>query len=425
MSTAVSATPQSQITSLNPATGVSLESFALHTEAEIDAKLGAAAAAQSAWALTSFEERAAAMRRAAAYLRANIERFALHATREMGKLLSDARAEIEKSAAACEFYAEHAARFLADEPVLSNAAESYIAYQPLGVVLAVMPWNFPYWQVFRFAAPALMAGNGGVLKHASNVTRCALDIEEVFAQSGFPAHLFTTLIVPGAEVHRLIADDRIAAITLTGSEGAGVSVATESGRALKKNVLELGGSDAFIVLADADISAAAKTAVKARFQNAGQSCICAKRFIVERAIYDRFVAAFLAESETLVVGSPEDAGTTLGPLARVDLRDDLIDIVERSVALGARVVAGGKPLPGPGAFMQPTVLVDVTPEMRSFARKRSDRSQPSSQQMMPNMHCDSPTIQSSGLAERSGRATSIAANASLGASNRAPFSLTA
>ena len=212
-----------QITSCNPATGQALESFALDTEAEIDRKLGVAAAAQSAWTLTTFEERAAAMHRAAAYLRDNSERFALHATREMGKLLVDARAEIEKSASACDFYAERAEQFLADEPMQSNAAESYLAYQPLGVVLAVMPWNFPYWQVFRFAAPALMAGNGGVLKHASNVTRWALDIKEVFARSGFPAHLFTTLVVPGANVHRLIADDRIAAVTLTGSEGAGRS----------------------------------------------------------------------------------------------------------------------------------------------------------------------------------------------------------
>ena len=244
------------------------------------------------------------MRRAGAYLRANKARFALNATREMGKPIGDAEAEVEKCAWACDFYAEHAEEFLADEHIASTATDSYIAYQPLGVVLAVMPWNFPYWQVFRFAAPALMAGNAGVLKHASNVTRCALDIEETFRESGFPAGTFTTLIVPGAEVKPLIADDRIAAVTITGSEPAGVSVASESGQALKKHVLELGGSDAFIVLADADLAAAAKTAAKARFQNAGQSCICGKRFIVEEAIYDRFVAAFIEESKAYASAIP-------------------------------------------------------------------------------------------------------------------------
>jgi succinate-semialdehyde dehydrogenase/glutarate-semialdehyde dehydrogenase len=354
------------VDSINPATGAKLESFALHTPAELDATLDRAVAAQREWARRSFAERAVLMKRAGAYLRANKARFALNATREMGKPIGDAEAEVDKCAWACDFYADHAEGFLADEHIASTASESYIAYQPLGVVLAVMPWNFPYWQVFRFAAPALMAGNAGVLKHASNVTRCALDIEETFRESGFPAGAFSTVIVPGSEVKHLIADDRIAAVTITGSEPAGVSVASESGRALKKHVLELGGSDAFIVLADADLAAAAKTAAKARFQNAGQSCICGKRFIVEDAIYDRFVAAFIEESKAYRTGDPEDRATTMGPLARADLRDDLVKQIDGSVAMGARVVLGGTAPQGPGAYFEATVLVDVDDTMPVF-----------------------------------------------------------
>jgi acyl-CoA reductase-like NAD-dependent aldehyde dehydrogenase len=362
----VTVTQRKTVDSVNPATGAVLESFELHSQAQIDAALDAAVDAQRSWAQRSFAERGALMKKAAAYLRANAARFALNATREMGKPIGDAEAEVEKCAWACDFYAENAAAFLADEHIASTATESFIAYQPLGVVLAVMPWNFPYWQVFRFAAPALMAGNTGILKHASNVTRCALDIEETFANSGFPAGAFTTLIVPGAEVKHLIADDRIAAVTITGSEPAGVSVASESGRALKKHVLELGGSDAFIVLADADLPAAAKTAAKARFQNAGQSCICGKRFIVEDAIYDRFVAAFVEASQAYKAGDPEDRTTTMGPLARTDLRDDLIKQIDGSVAKGARIALGGTAPAGPGAFFDATVLVDVDRTMPVF-----------------------------------------------------------
>jgi acyl-CoA reductase-like NAD-dependent aldehyde dehydrogenase len=354
------------VDSINPATGDKLESFNLHSQVELDRILEAAVAAQRGWSTRTFADRAALMKRAAAYLRENKARFALNATREMGKPIAEAEAEIEKCAWGCEFYADNAEKFLADEHIASTASDSYIAYQPLGVVLAVMPWNFPYWQVFRFAAPALMAGNAGVLKHASNVTRCALDIDEVFRESGFPAGVFSTVIVPGAEVKRLIADDRIAAVTITGSEPAGVSVASESGRALKKHVLELGGSDAFIVLADANVAEAAKVAAKARFQNAGQSCICAKRFIVEDAIYDRFVAAFVEESKGYKTGNPEDRATVMGPLARTDLRDDLVKQIEGSVKKGARVVLGGTMPSGPGAFFDATVLVDVDDTMPVF-----------------------------------------------------------
>ena len=358
--------PPKTIDSVNPATGERLESFSLHSANEIDAILDRARTAQQAWSERTFAERTALMHRAAAVLRADRARYALNVTREMGKPIVDAEAEIDKCALACDFYADNAAAFLADEPVTSSATESYIAYQPLGVVLAVMPWNFPFWQVIRFAAPALMAGNTGVLKHASNVTRCALDLEEAFREAGFPEGAFATVIVPGGEVKELIADDRIAAVTITGSEPAGVSVATESGRALKKHVLELGGSDAFIVLADADVAAAAKTAAKARFQNAGQSCICGKRFIVEDAVYDRFVAAFVEAAKAYVPGDPESRATTMGPLARPDLRDDLIAQIEGSVARGARIALGGTAPAGPGSFFDATVLVDVDDTMRVF-----------------------------------------------------------
>ena len=355
------------IASVNPASGETIETFALHSHAELEAVLDRAMTAQRAWSQTSFADRAAAMKRAAAYLRANAARFALNATREMGKPIAEAEAEVEKSAWGCDFYAENAEKFLADEHLGSTATESYIAYQPLGVVLAVMPWNFPYWQVFRFAAPALMAGNTGILKHASNVTRCALDIEEVFTAAGFPAGCFTTVIVPGTEVKALIADDRIAAVTITGSEPAGVSVATESGRALKKHVLELGGSDAFIVLADADVPAAAKVAAKARFQNAGQSCICGKRFIIEDAVYDAFVKHFVEASKAYATGDPEQRATAMGPLARTDLRDDLIRQIDGSLAKGAKLALGtGKAPAGPGAYFDATVLIDVDATMPVF-----------------------------------------------------------
>ena len=358
--------PPKTIDSINPATGERLESFALHTPEEIDAILGRAVNAQREWTQRTFAERAALMHRAARILRENRARFAINITREMGKPIVDAEAEVDKCALACDFYADNAQAFLADEHIASSATESYIAYQPLGVVLAVMPWNFPFWQVIRFAAPALMAGNTGVLKHASNVTRCAIDLEQVFRDAGFPDGAFATVIVPGAEVGYLISDDRIAAVTITGSEPAGVSVATESGRALKKHVLELGGSDAFIVLADADIAAAATTAAKARYQNAGQSCICAKRFIVEAPVYDAFVAAFVDAARTYTIGDPENRATTMGPLARADLRDDLIDQIDDSVKRGARVVLGGTIPNRPGAFFDATILVDVNDDMRVF-----------------------------------------------------------
>lgn len=356
----------SDIQTVNPANGEQLETFAYTPDGEIERRLSEAAAAQRSWRGRSFEERAAVLHAVAATLRARQSGLARTATLEMGKPLAQAAAEVEKCAWTCDHFADRAHEYLADQSAPSNATASYIGFRPLGVVLAVMPWNFPYWQVFRAAAPALMAGNGMVLKHASNVTRCALEIESIFRESGAPDGLFCTLVLPAARIAALIADERIAAATLTGSEGAGVSVASAAGRALKKTVLELGGSDPFIVLADADLEAAAKTAVKSRFQNNGQSCIAAKRFIVEAPAYDAFVERFAALAAAQRVGNPLEESTELGPVARDDLRDALRKQVDDSVRAGARVACGGKPITGPGFFFEATVLADVDPSMPVF-----------------------------------------------------------
>ncbi len=354
------------IQSVNPATGEVIETFEPYTADLVDQALDEARAGFRQWRDTTFAERGAVLHRVAAYLRAHKENLARIATLEMGKPITESEAEIEKCAWNCDFYADHAEEFLADEPVRTNATESYVEFLPLGVILAVMPWNFPYWQVFRFAAPALMAGNTAVLKHASNVSRCALEIERVFRESGLPAGAFRTLLISGGEVDKLIADPRIAAVTLTGSEAAGVAVAGASGHALKKAVLELGGSDAFIVLADADLDAAAQVATRARFQNTGQSCIAAKRFIVEAAVYDAFVERFVAHAAQLRVGDPLERETQIGPVVRGDQRDILHEQVQETARMGARVALGGEPLPGKGYFYQPTIVADVTPEMRMF-----------------------------------------------------------
>jgi succinate-semialdehyde dehydrogenase/glutarate-semialdehyde dehydrogenase len=303
---------------------------------------------------------------AAALLRARKAELGLLATQEMGKTIVEAEAEVEKSAVGCDYYANHGHEHLADIAAASNAAESYIAFRPLGVLLAIMPWNFPYWQVFRAAAPALMAGNTIVLKHAANVTGCALEIERIFDSAGFPKGAFTTLVVAGKNMEAIVADPRIAAVTLTGSEGAGSSVAATAGKYLKKTVLELGGSDAYIVLADADVEAAAKMAVRARFQNNGQSCIAAKRFIVEDAVYDAFAAAFVKHTEALKAGDPEDRATTLGPVAREDLRDGLEEQVQKTLAAGGKLLTGGKPLDRAGSYYAATIVGDVKPGMVMF-----------------------------------------------------------
>ncbi len=356
----------STFATIDPATEREIESFQTFEPARIDAVLDRARSAFAAAAADSFAARRLRMENAARYLRDHQTELAATVTREMGKPLAEARAEIAKCAACCDYYAANAERLLADEPAPSNATESFVAYRPLGVVLAVMPWNFPFWQVFRFAAPALMAGNVAVLKHATNVTRCALEIERVFAAAGFPPGAFASVIVPGSEVSKLIDDPRIAAVTLTGSEAAGVSVATAAGRNLKKTVLELGGSDAFIVLADADLDAAARIAAKSRFQNAGQSCIAAKRFIVEAPAHDAFVERFTAAARALVVGDPTRPETNVGPMARGDLRDELADMVDATVAHGGTLATGGRNGHRSGYFYDPAVVTGVRPGMPLF-----------------------------------------------------------
>ncbi len=352
-----------------PATGRHLASYEEHGREAIDAALARAVDAFHAWRARSFEDRATLLRAAAAALRARKPELAELATREMGKTVVEAEAEVEKSATGCDYYADHGAAHLADRPSPSNATESYVAFRPLGVLLAIMPWNFPYWQVFRATAPALMAGNTVVLKHAANVTGVALEIERIFDAAGFPKGAFQTLVVSGKNMDAIVADPRIAAVTLTGSEGAGSAVAATAGKNLKKTVLELGGSDAYIVLADADVEAAAKMAVKARFQNNGQSCIAAKRFIVEDPVYDAFLAAFVQHTEALKPGDPLDRNTTLGPLARADLRDDIERQVAETLAAGGKLATGGERLDGPGYFYAATIVADVTPGMTMFEQE--------------------------------------------------------
>ena len=352
--------------SINPATGEILESFEETTASELDRMLTAAHEAFLEWRTTPFATRAQKMRAAARVLRERADTYARTMSLEMGKPIVQAEAEVEKCAMTCEYYADHAEAFLAPQPRETDASRSYVRFDPLGPVLAVMPWNFPFWQVFRFAAPALMAGNVGILKHASNVPRTALQIEEVFRVAGFPRGVFSTALVSSSAVASLIADPRIVAVTLTGSESAGRSVAEHAGRELKKTVLELGGSDPFIVLADADLAAAAKSAADARLINSGQSCIAAKRFIVVDAVADAFVERFLRELSARRVGDPLDRATQVGPQAREDLRDSLHGQVEESVKRGARLLLGGEIPAGKGAFYPATLLTAVEQGMPAF-----------------------------------------------------------
>jgi succinate-semialdehyde dehydrogenase/glutarate-semialdehyde dehydrogenase len=359
-------TTLSPITSVNPATEEVLARFDPFTSEQVERALDEAQDAFMAWRDRSIVERAVPMRRLAALLRERADRYARLITLEMGKPIAEARAELEKCAFGAEHYAENAARYLADEVVETNAQRSIVAFEPLGIVLAVMPWNFPFWQVIRFAAPALMAGNGAILKHASNVPQCALAIEEVIRDAGFPEGLLRTVLLAGSAVEPVIADPRIRAVTLTGSSDTGSRIAALAGRALKKSVLELGGSDPYIVLADADLDAAAKVGARARNQNTGQSCIAAKRFIALEPIARDFERRFAAEVEALRVGDPLDAKTQIGPLARADLRETLERQVRDSVRMGARVLTGGERGSGKGWYYQPTVLADVTEDMPVF-----------------------------------------------------------
>src|SRR6267143_1082512 len=354
------------IQSVNPATGETLETFEETSPQELERSLAAAAAAFHEWRGVGFTTRAQKMREAARVLRARAGDYARTMTLEMGKPIVQAEAEIDKCAVACEYYADHAEAMLAPQPRQTDAARSYVRFDPLGPVLAIMPWNFPFWQVFRFAAPALMAGNAGILKHASNVPRTALAIQDIFREAGFPRGLFSTVLVGSAAVPRLIADPRIVAATLTGSDLAGRKVAEQAGRALKKTVLELGGSDPFLVLADADLDAASAVAVRARNQNNGQSCIAAKRFIVEEPVADEFERRFTAAVAALKVGNPMDRANHVGPLARGDLVDELERQVNESVRLGARTLTGGKRIGGDGYYFEPTVLSNVRPGMPAY-----------------------------------------------------------
>ena len=357
------------IATTNPATGEIEKTFAALTDAEVDERIARAAATAATYRLTSFADRARWMNAAADALEAACDQIARVMTAEMGKTIVAARAEVLKCAKGCRFYAEHAEAMLAEEPADAGAVgakRAYVRYEPLGPVLAVMPWNFPLWQVIRFAAPALMAGNVGLLKHASNVPQTAVRIEETFRAAGFPDGAFQTLLIGAASVERVLRDPRVRAATLTGSTPAGRSIGRIAGEELKPVVLELGGSDPFVVMPSADIEKAAQTAVTARVQNNGQSCIAAKRFIVHEAVADAFEELFVARMNALRVGDPLDEKTDIGPLANEQGLLDVEEYIGDAVAQGARVLCGGQRVDGPGYFYPPTVITDVTPAMRMF-----------------------------------------------------------
>jgi succinate-semialdehyde dehydrogenase/glutarate-semialdehyde dehydrogenase len=351
---------------INPATGEKLQAYPEMSAAVVDGIIDSTHAAFLVWRRTPMDERARCLRAAAKILRERAETWARLMAREMGKPLQGGIAEAQKCAVACEHFADNAARLLAPEAVQTEARKSFVTFQPLGVVLAVMPWNFPFWQVFRFAAPALMAGNAAVLKHASNVPGCAVAIEEVLQEAGAPRNLLRTLLIGNDQVERVIAHPKVRAVTLTGSGPAGRAVAAQAGEKLKKTVLELGGSDPYLVLHDADLDVAATVCAKARLINGGQSCIAGKRFIVVESVRNAFEQRFVEKMKAARQGDPLDKDTEIGPLARLDLRDALHKQVTRSVQLGARCLLGGELPSGPGAFYPPTVLTDVRKGMPAF-----------------------------------------------------------
>lgn len=361
------------IITVDPATGRELARHEVMTATDIERVLDQVTAAQRRWADTSIEIRTAVLLRAAGILRERATELGALATAEMGKPITEAIAEVEKCAWVCEYYAETSPGQLAEEEVAASGSRSIIRYEPLGTVLAIMPWNYPFWQVFRFVAPTLAAGNAGILKHSPNVTGVALAIEQVLTDAGLPAGVFRTLLVAESEVagvvDRLIQDDRVAAVTLTGSNRAGASVAASAGRATKKTVLELGGSDPFVVLADADLDVVVPKAVTGRFLNTGQSCLCAKRFIVHESLAAEFARRFAVAVEDLVVGPPDEEGTRIGPLARADLAENLGRQVDESVAAGAVVLTGGRRLDRGPAWYAPTVLVNATTDMPVMAEE--------------------------------------------------------
>ena len=357
------------IATINPATGETLRTFDPLTDTELDDKIAHAARTFRTYRRTRLAERAAWLLRAAEILEAEHSALGRLMTTEMGKLVKAGGEEAVKCAWGCRFYAEQAPRMLADEPTQSTATKSFVRYQPLGPILAVMPWNFPFWQVFRLAAPALMAGNVVLLKHASNVPQCALAIEDIVRRAGFPDGAFQTLLIPPGQVQRVLDDPRVAAASLTGSEQAGRDVAAAAGRQIKKTVLELGGSDPFIGMPSADMPAAIETAVKARVVNSGQSSIAAKRFIVAEGVADAFERGFTSKMQALKVGDPLDPATEVGPLATRTTLTDLDDQVRRSIAAGARVLTGGHPLERPGNYYAPTVLTDIKPGSPAYAEE--------------------------------------------------------
>lgn len=352
--------------SINPATEELIAEYDSMAMEDVEYLLADANEALGAWRTQSIDQRAALIRRVGDHLRANRDYYATLSTTEMGKPIGEAEAEVEKAGSNCDFYADHGARFLADQAVDSPAHESYVSFQPLGVILAIMPWNYPYWQVFRCAIPALMAGNTVVLKHASNVTGCALAIEQIFEEVGIPRGVFRSLVVESKDMDRVIEDPRIAAVALTGSDAAGSQVAAKAGALLKKTVLELGGSDPFIVLEDADVEEAVGFAVRSRFQNGGQSCIAAKRFLVVEAVADRFEHLFKHATESLTIGDPMSRDMKMGPLARADLRETLDRQCAATIAQGAELITGGQRLDRKGYFYSPTLLSNVTPQMTAF-----------------------------------------------------------
>jgi succinate-semialdehyde dehydrogenase/glutarate-semialdehyde dehydrogenase len=354
------------IATINPATGQTIKTFEALTDAQVDQKIQKATETFLSFRKLSFADRARMMNRAAEILESEKETLAKLMTTEMGKTYRSAVDEAVKCAWVCRYYAENAERFLADEVVETPASRSFIRYQPMGVVLVIMPWNYPFWQVFRFIAPGLMAGNVGILKHASNVPQCALKIEEILLKAGFPEGAFQTLLIGSSQVDRILDDPRVAAATLTGSEGAGVQVGSGAAKRIKKVVLELGGSDPFIVMPSADLEQAVATGIKARTANNGQSCIAAKRFIVADQIADKFQAEFVAQMEKLKLGDPFDEKTDVGPLANAEAVTSLQADVQASVKAGAKVLTGGKPADRPGSFYLPTVLTDIPKDSPAY-----------------------------------------------------------
>ncbi len=357
----------SNATSRNPATDALIATYPFQTAVEVEKTLQKAAAAYAIWRAVPMNERIAAYRRLATELRERSETLAALITEEMGKTIAAARAEIEKSAATIEWIAEHGPKILADEPVAVDGGDQvHVSYLPIGTILGIMPWNLPIWQVIRASGPIMLSGNGFILKHAPNVMGSAYALQDVYTAAGFPAGLFSNLNTDNETIARVIADRRIAAVTLTGSVRAGAAVAARAGKAIKRSLLELGGSDAFVVLADANIDLAVKAGIEARFQNAGQVCLAAKRFILERPIAEEFTRKFVAAARQMKVGDPRDPATVLGPMARKDLRDELHEQVQRTIRAGATLLLGGRKVEGPGNFYEPTILADVVPGMAAF-----------------------------------------------------------